>query len=231
MPAMASTDRAYDRGTRAGFGHLAAAAAELREQRRSLGLSQEHVAAAARLSRSRYSRMETGSIRSLTILELDRLAAVLGLEAAVRLYPGGVPVRDAAHAGKLRDLLRLAAPPLTYRIEVPLPATAGSHRDGWERHRGERRAWDAVLVGHQKRTAIELEMRLRDVQAMRRRVDLKRRDDPTERFLLLIADTRNNRNVLREFAPLFEDLPRVRPSVVRAALAAGTHPPTGSLLV
>jgi hypothetical protein len=177
------------------------------------------------LSRSRYSRIEAGSIRTFSILELDRLAAVLGLEAGVRLYPGGVPVRDAAHAGKLRDLLRLVAAPLKYGIEVPLPVTDGSDRHGWER-----RAWDAVLFAGQKRTAIELEMRLRDVQAMRRRVDLKRRDDPTEWLLLLIADTRNNRHVLQEFAPLFEDLPRLRPSVVRSALRAGTHPPTGLLL-
>jgi hypothetical protein len=74
-------------------------------------------------------------------------------------------------------------------------------------------------------------MRLRDVQAMRRRIDLKRRDDPTDEFLLLIADTRSNREVLREFAALFADLPRLRPSFARDALAAGRHPPTGLLLV
>ena len=97
--------------------------------------------------------------------------------------------------------------------------------------RWERRAWDAILFGHGKRTAIELEMRVRDVQAMRRRVDLKRRDDPTQSFLLLIADTRSNRQVLAEFADLFADLPRLRPSVVYGALASGQHPPTGLLLV
>ena len=95
----------------------------------------------------------------------------------------------------------------------------------------ELRAWDAMLFGAGERTAIELETRLRDVQAMRRRVDLKRRDDPTDGFLLLIADTRNNRLVLREFAVLFEDLPRLRPSVVRTALASGRHPHSGLVLV
>jgi hypothetical protein len=81
------------------------------------------------------------------------------------------------------------------------------------------------------RTAIELEMRLRDVQALRRRIDLKRRDDPTERFVLLVADTRSNRLVLTEFALLFEDLPRLHPSSIRASLERGEHPPTGLLLV
>ena len=74
-------------------------------------------------------------------------------------------------------------------------------------------------------------MRLTDVQAMRRRVDLKRRDDPTESFLLLIADTRSNRRVLAEFGGLFADLPRLPSSVVRDALAAGRHPPGGLMLV
>ena len=97
--------------------------------------------------------------------------------------------------------------------------------------RWERRAWDACIYGLGERTAIELEMRLRDVQAVRRRYELKRRDDPPEHFLLLIADTRHNRRVLAEFGDLFQDLPRLRPSVVRACLAAGRHPPTGLLLV
>jgi hypothetical protein len=70
--------------------------------------------------------------------------------------------------------------------------------------------------------AIELEMRLRDVQAVRRRHELKRRDDPPDHFMLLIADTRHNRRALAEVADLFAELPRLRPSVVRAASGAET---------
>jgi transcriptional regulator with XRE-family HTH domain len=218
---MASTERAIDRGTRSGHRQLIQLGDDLREQRLSLGLSQEHVAASGRISRSRCSRIEGGSVDTFSIMELNRLTSALGLDAGVRLYPGGVPVRDVAHAGKLQSLLRLSAAPLQYRIEVPL-----RHEDG-----RDRRAWDAMLFGHGKRTAIELEMRLRDVQAVRRRLDLKWRDDPTDGFLLLIADTRHNRRVLAEFAALFADLPRLRPSSVRKALLAGQHPPTGLVLV
>jgi hypothetical protein len=74
-------------------------------------------------------------------------------------------------------------------------------------------------------------MRLHDAQALERRVSLKRRDDPTDEFVLLVADTRNNRRVLAEFGGVFADLPRLRPGVVRDALAAGRHPPSGLLLV
>src|SRR5207248_6733380 len=114
------------------------------------------------------------------------------------------------------------ARPLTFRTEVVLRVVEG---------RAERRAWDAVLFAGQSRCAVELEMRLRDVQAVLRRIDLKRRDDPTESFLLLVAGTRHNRQTLAEFRSLFRDLPILRPSVVRAALAEGRLPPTGILLV
>ena len=185
-------------------------------------MSQRVVAGTCGISRSRYTRIERGTVWTLNIVELARLASTLGLDSSVRLYPGGAPVRDGGHARRLQAVLSLAKRPLRFRIEVPLPASAGIT---------ERRAWDAVIFGHNERTAIELEMRLQDVQAMRRRHGLKRRDDPTERFLLLIADTRHNRRVIAEFADLFEDLPRLRPGVVRAALEAGRHPPSGLLLV
>ena len=131
-------------------------------------------------------------------------------------------MRDAAQAGRIGRFLAHARAPLTHRVEVGLPAREGAY---------EQRAWDAVIFGHGARTACELEMRLRDVQAMRRRHDLKRRDDPTEQFLLLIADTRHNRHVIAEFADLFKGLPRLRPNDVFRELEAGRHPPTGLLFV
>ena len=219
MPAI---ERLLARGTAVATRQLVDVGEEFRERRLSLGRSQASVAAASRLSRSRYAWIEAGRIQSLTVFELNRIAAVLGLDAFLRLFPGGPAVRDAGQTSRLLKLLRLCAPPLRYRLEVALPPLS----DRWER-----RAWDAVLFGGGERTAIELQMRLRDVQAMRRRHELKRRDDPTEHFLLLIADTRHNRRVLAEFEDLFADLPLLRPSVVRAALEAGRHPPSGRVLV
>ena len=118
--------------------------------------------------------------------------------------------------------LRQVRTPLSYALEVPLPALPD---------RPEQRAWDAVIRGGGKRTAVELEMRLRDGQAVARRLNLKRRDDPTEGFLLLLADTRTNRRALEEHPEVFGDLPRLRPSRVYAALGGSAHPPSGILLV
>ena len=74
-------------------------------------------------------------------------------------------------------------------------------------------------------------MRLRDAQAVERRIGLKLRDDPPDRFLLLVADTRHNRRVIAAYPGLFADLPRPRPTAVFRALEAGIHPPTGILFV
>ena len=219
---MPSAERALDRGTRLARRQGREIGDEFRERRLQLGESQSHVAQTCRMSRAHYGRIESGTVEKLTLLEVNRIAAVLGLSPSVRLYPSGSPIRDAGHADRLQRFVSLAAPPLTFRLEVPLPVVED---------RLEQRAWDAVLFGSRRRTAIELEMRLRDVQAVIRRIDLKRRDDPTDGFLLLVANTRTNRRVLADFAKLFADLPRLRPSEVRRALAAGRHPGTGIVLV
>jgi transcriptional regulator with XRE-family HTH domain len=219
---MPTATRALDRGTQLALRHAREVGEEFLERRLILGQSQEHVAASCRVSRGRYGQIERGQVTSTTILELDRIAAVLGLSPSLRLYPDAAPVRDAGQARRLIQFLESVREPLSYRVEVALPPQVD---------RPERRAWDGVIGGTSMRTAIELEMRLRDIQAVRRRFELKRRDDPTDHFLLLVADTRNNRRVLAEFEGLFADLPRLRPTAVKAALAAGRHPGTGIVLV
>jgi transcriptional regulator with XRE-family HTH domain len=219
---MAMASRAFDRGTLLGERAVQNLGREFEEARRGLAVSQAHVAAMAALSRPRYSKIERGKAPTLQVVEVARIATVLGLDPSFRVFPSGPPIRDAASARRLRAFLVLAAPPLTSRTEVPLPGLSD---------RREQRAWDAVVFGHGERTAIELEMRLRDAQAVERRVALKRRDDPTESFLLLIADTRTNRRVLAVFDGLFADLPRLGPAMVRVALGAGRHPGTGIVLV
>ena len=174
------------------------------------------------MSRSRYAEVERGRTETLTVVEFHRIAAILGLDPVIRLYPGGSPLRDGAHAERLGQFLAHSARPLVQRREVALPAVEG---------RLERRAWDATLDGRGARTAVELEMRLYDAQAQERRIALKRRDDPSDHFLLLVADTRTNRAVLRAHPDVFGDLPRLRPSRVIAALKAGNHPGTGLVLV
>ena len=201
---------------------LALVGEEYRERRTALGLSQAAVASAASIARSRYTRIEAGRTEHLSIVEASRIASVLGLDLSVRLYPGGQPLRDGAHAERLKRVGQHVRPPLRFRTEVPLPPHPNVP---------EQRAWDAEIHGARERTAIELEMRLRDAQAVERRIGLKRRDDPPDHFLLLIADTRHNRQVLAGYPDVFADLPRVRPSTVFRLLEAGRHPSTGLMFI
>ena len=219
---MPAASRALDRGIRMGQRALLAIGSEFETARRSIGVSQEHVAASSRVSRPRYSKIENGKMSTLQVAEVARIASVLGLEPSFRLFPAGTPIRDAGQARRLGAFLANATAPLKARTEVALPALLD---------RRELRAWDAVLEGSGERTAIELEMRLYDSQAVERRVALKRRDDPTEHFLLLVADTRTNRRVLAELPGLFADLPRLSKASVIRALSAGRHPGTGLVLV
>jgi transcriptional regulator with XRE-family HTH domain len=219
---VATIDRTYDRGTRRGARLLRVLGDEFRDKRLAVGFSQQAVARGAAISQGWYSRVEAGTAIGLAVMDAARIASVLGLDLSVRAYPGGNPLRDAAHSERLMRFLNHVRAPLSYQLEVPLPALPD---------RPEQRAWDAMIRGGGKRTAVELEIRLRDSQALERRINLKRRDDPTEAFVLLVADTRTNRRVLSEHLDLFSDLPRLRPSRVHVALNGGAHPPSGILLV
>ena len=219
---MATVDRPFDRGTRRGLYSVRQLGEELREGRLIGGLSQQVVADAARVHRPRISSIEAGKVATLTIVEASRIAAVVGLELSIRAYPSGGPLRDRAHAERLGRLLAHVGAPLSYRTEVPLRVGPGVR---------DQRAWDALIMGSGRVTAVEMEMRIRDGQALERRLNLKRRDDPPDGFLLVIADTRTNRRALEEHANLFADLPRLIPAEVVATLEAGKHPPTGLVLV
>ena len=195
---------------------------ELRQKRLDAGLTQAEVAAATGLARCSYVRIEGGTRAATSLEDVLVVAAVLGLDLSTRLFPGAEPLRDAGQARKLARLIEAVAAPLEIRTEVPLPRTA---------ERPELRAWDAMISGSNRRTAIEVEMRLGDAQAVERRHALKRRDDPVDGFLLVVAASRHNRRVLLEHDTLFPDLPRLDPRTVLSAVRAGRHPPPGLVLL
>src|SRR4051794_9327709 len=116
---MPPTQRLFDTGTRRGERSIREFGAECRDARLRLGLSQREVAAAGRLNRSTYSRLETGTARSLQIIVAARVAAVLGLDLSIRTFPGGSSIRDAGQAPRLAWLVSCVAAPLTYRVDAP----------------------------------------------------------------------------------------------------------------
>jgi transcriptional regulator with XRE-family HTH domain len=215
---MTANDRVRARGAARARRILADFAAETRHARVQAGLSQEEVGRRAGLSGDKVWRVEHELLPTLSINDACRIAAVTGLDFAGRTYSSGVPIRDVAQAPRLVRLLSNVGHPLRFATDAALPAREGIP---------ERRAWDALILGSGERTAVELESRLTDIQATTRRHNEKRRDDPVDHFLLVVANTRHNRRVMAEFASLLAGLPQLRTATVLRLLAQGKHPPTG----
>lgn len=111
--------------------------------------------------------------------------AVLGMDLSIRAYPAGDPIRDAAHAALLERLHLCCHRSIAWRTEVAFPIA------------NDLRSWDATAVCPAFRAGVEAETRIRDVQALDRRLALKERDGGMDRLFLLVLDSRANRSVLR----------------------------------
>jgi transcriptional regulator with XRE-family HTH domain len=210
---MATRQVARDKGSLRARSILADIGREIREARQEHSLNQTVVARAARTSRAQVSRIELAQAPQATVLELARVLAVVGLELSARAYPAGEPIRDSAHLALIARLRARIAPAISWRAEVPVARA------------GDLRAWDVVMVARGSRLGVEAETRPRDIQALLRRIALKRRDDPSiGAVVLLLANTRHNRNVWREHHDaLLADFP-VSGEDALSALAMGRAP-------
>jgi transcriptional regulator with XRE-family HTH domain len=208
---MTTKERPVDRGRREAARHLHTIASELREARLGAGLSQSQVGRAAGISHAGVSRIERALAPNISLGRIDTIAAVLGLQLGVRLYPAGQPLRDAGQLALLERLRLRLAHGLVWRSETPVPIA------------GDLRAWDASIDGAGWTVYVDAETRIRDVQALQRRTALKRRDTETDRVILLIADTRSNRAVLASLSTSLVD-GAVPGREILANLGAGRDP-------
>ena len=207
------------RGARRGRRLLADLGAEIRHARLAAGLTLGEVAAAAGISAGELSRIERGLAPWLDVLVAARVCAVVGLDLSVRAYPGGDPLRDAAHVRMFAAFRELLGPALRIRGEVLI----GDARD--------LRAWDATIASRVDAAAAEFESRIGDAQALVRRIALKQRDSGVDRVLLVVLDTRLNRAALRLAGPLIESAFPLGDREVRRALAAGSVPAESGIVV
>jgi transcriptional regulator with XRE-family HTH domain len=191
---------------------------EIEQARLDHGLTYLEVGLAAGLSRSQVSRVCRGVSPQLSIVQAARLLAVVGLELSARAYPAGPPIRDTAHLlllGRLRS--RLGAG-LRWRTEVPLPIS------------GDQRSWDACIEARDRQLPVEAETRPRDLQALERRLALKMRDGGFDDVLLLLSDTRHNRDLVRLGGPSLAARFPLSPRDVRHSLARGQVPAGSAVL-
>ena len=215
---MAVRERRIDRGRRTASRALDGIGDELREARVGAGLSQRAVGDVVGVSHTEISRIERGLALRVPYQTLVLVGAALGLDVPHRAYPNGDRIRDRAQIALLARLRSMLPATVSWRTEVPI------------RQPGDRRAWDAVAWEPNWRVPVDAETRLRDIQALSRNKTLKRRDDESDLMILLVADTRHNREVLRlARADLVADFPVSAREAIRE-LSAG-RPPSGSAIV
>jgi transcriptional regulator with XRE-family HTH domain len=221
---MTARERPVDRARRLARVDVLRAGAEIRQARLGLGRSQRAVGRAARMSASQVGRIERGELHLGDHDAIARLAAVVGLDARLHLYPGPDGALDGPQLRRIARLRTVVPAWVSIRQEVPLPIA------------GDQRAWDLVLGGLIRNGEVdsmpgEVETRLYDIQAQSRRIQLKLRDSPFESVLLIVADTKRNRAVLTEHgASLSADFP-IGARACLAALRAGRHPGGSSVIL
>jgi transcriptional regulator with XRE-family HTH domain len=215
---MATTERRLAEADRRARRLLAAVGDEIRNARLGIGISQATLGRAAAMSRTKVGRIEQGRPET-SVCDLTRLSGLVGLDLSVRAYPGGQPLRDGAHGRLIDALRRRLGRPLRLRTEVPLPVS------------GDPRAWDGVIVGGTMPVGLEAEMRLRDAQAVDRKIALKQRDGGIDVVILLIADTHANRRALAAVGPALGERFPLRTRAVLEALGDGVVPPASGIVL
>ena len=192
--------------------------ADIAAARRNAGLSQDAVGAACGISGSPVSRIESGQTRTVDVRTLAAMAAAVGRDLRLRAYPAGDAIRDVGQARLLGRLRPRFHPSLGWATEVPMPTE------------GDLRAWDAVIRGPGWTIGVEAKTVIDDVQALERRLALKRRDGEVDHVILLVADTPRNRRALASAPAAFADLP-MRTREILAHLRNGRDPGSSGIVI
>ena len=157
-------------------------------------------------------------IDSVSLVDVAGYAAVLGLELSAGLHPAGEPLRDKGHQAVVRRLIAMLHESWKVAREVLLP------------NPGDTRAWDLVLRVAGCIVGIEVETRVRDVQALTRRMRARQREGGTDAVVLVLADTTHNRRVLPELLEALGPEFATSPRAVLKALREG-RPIPGSAVI
>jgi transcriptional regulator with XRE-family HTH domain len=195
---------------------------ELRIARVASGMTQSQLASAAGLTQAFVSGVER-AVRTPSIDAACRLAAAVGHELSIRLFPAsGVPLRDSG------------------QLEIANAIAASAHRS-WHPHlelpvaSNDRRAADLVLVGPDEVLHLEIERQIVDLQAQLRAAKLKR-DALASRFVepvrlvIVLPERRSSRDVVAKLGPLVERTMPARSAAVRRAILNGLPLGTDGIL-
>src|SRR5690349_20987826 len=148
--------------------------AEIRNARRTAGISLEEAGALVGMSHAQLCRIERDELPTVSVDQLARACAAVGLRFIGRAEVGAGPAVDAGQLAMFERLRRLLPNLPLLATEVPFP------------NPGDPRAWDAMVRLDGVRVAFEAESRLRDAQALDRRCQTKLRDGAADVLILLV---------------------------------------------
>lgn len=225
------------RGRRRGTELVTRVTKELRDARISAGLAQSEIADAVGLAASNVSRFEAQELDDVGVRRLSEIASVLGLELSVGLHPVGDPVRDKGQLALAARFKAMLSERWRVTSETLLPG------------QGELRAWDKLLrlvgesplvrespvvgespliresrvVGETRPylVGVDLETRIRDIQALVRRTRLRERDGKVDAILLVVADSATNRRLVDELRGGLGDRYQTSPRDILRGLRSG----------
>jgi transcriptional regulator with XRE-family HTH domain len=209
---------------------------EIRHLREDAGLSKTVVARLAGIHRTHLGLIEDGR-RDASATVRERIAAALGAESSIRLFPvGGPPIRDRFQARMLEAFVRELPPHWRRAVEVAV-------------YRPVRGVIDAVFADTLARrvVAVECHSELRRLEHQVRWALAKADALPSSRAwpfgvaddggpvtissILLLRSTRATRHLAREFATTLASAFPAEPAVLRRAIFDPTMPWPGSGIV
>lgn len=211
---MATKQTCVIRGRRRGEMLVSRTLSELIDRRAFLGVSQRTLARELGWSQAHAWRYEANQV-AVTLVGLSEMASVLGLELSIGVHELGDPIRDKGQQslGKRFGVLLSPLWRVTHETLLPLP--------------GDRRSWDKLLrlSGATPRhlVGVDLETRIRDIQALVRRTRERERDGAVDQILLVLSDSSTNRRLVTELrealGPAYATSPRMLLNALRQGLA------------
>lgn len=217
---MATRETRLQRGRRLGTQTLRRLINELRDERQLAGLSQRALANQLGISQAELSRLEQFGFSAVPLIRLSEMASVLGLELSASLHRKGDAVRDSGQQAAVKRILECVSPAYVVSREALLPNV------------GDQRSWDILLRLESLLVGVEVETRVRDMQALVRRIRERERDGGVDDVLLVLSDTSHNRELVGQLTEALGPRFRTPPKLILAALRAGRPlPGSGVILI
>ncbi len=147
---------------------------------------------------------------------------MLGLEPSLTLHRIGSPIRDKGHEALIASFRERLGDGWRVVREAEFPAE------------GDPRSWDLLLRHPTERylVGVEAETRIRDQQALVRRMRERARDGGADHLLIVLSDSATNRRLVRELRDaLGEEFQTSTASILAALSTVARLPGSGVVLL